>query len=41
MIDHAGNPLTKMPDQIAPGAAAVLINDSDEVLRQRRTDNGQ
>ena len=41
MIDHAGNPLTKMPDRIAPGAAAVLINDGDEVLLQRRADNGQ
>ncbi len=41
MIDNAGNPLTKMPDRIAPGAAAVLINDDDEVLLQRRADNGQ
>ena len=41
MIDNAGNQLTKMPDEIAPGAAAVLINDADEVLLQRRADNGK
>ncbi len=40
MIDHTGNQLDKMPDEIAPGAAAVLINENDEVLLQRRADNG-
>ena len=41
MIDHVGNQLTKMPDEIAPGAAAVLISSDNEVLLQRRADNGQ
>jgi 8-oxo-dGTP pyrophosphatase MutT (NUDIX family) len=40
LVDHAGNPLAQMPDEIAPGAAAVLINVRDEVLLQRRSDNG-
>ncbi|NQW18331.1 MAG: NUDIX domain-containing protein [Chloroflexi bacterium] len=40
MIDHAGNPLAKMPDEIHPSSNAVLFNDAGEVLLQRRADNG-
>lgn len=40
MIDHAGNQLTKMPDQISPGPNPVLFNGAGEVLLQRRADNG-
>lgn len=38
--DSMGRPLDKMPDQICPGTNAVLINESNQVLLHKRSDNG-
>ena len=39
-IDSTGQPLDKMPDKIYPGTNAVLLNDSNQVLLHKRSDNG-
>ncbi len=41
LFDNFGEPLDKMPDEIFPGASAILFNERDEVLLQRRSDNGR
>ncbi len=38
--DSTGRPLEKMPDEIYPGTNAVLINESNQVLLHKRSDNG-
>ena len=40
MVDSTGTPLTKMPDFVRSGTNGFLLNDSGEVLMQRRADNG-
>ncbi len=41
LFDALGEPLDKMPDEISPGTNAILFNEQDEVLLQRRSDNGR
>ena len=38
--DSLGRPLEKMPDALRPGSNTVLINDANQVLLHRRSDNG-
>jgi ADP-ribose pyrophosphatase YjhB (NUDIX family) len=40
LYDSLGRPLDKMPDKIHPGTNAVLINETNQVLLHRRSDNG-
>ena len=40
LYDSLGRPLDKMPDELHPGANTVLINESNQVLLHRRSDNG-
>ena len=39
LFDNLGKALDKMPDEIFPGASAILFNERDEVLLQCRSDN--
>jgi ADP-ribose pyrophosphatase YjhB (NUDIX family) len=38
--DSLGRPLDKMPDELCPGSNTVLINEANQVLLHRRSDNG-
>ena len=38
--DSTGKPLDKKPDQVYPGTNAVLIDDHNQVLLHKRSDNG-
>lgn len=38
--DSLGRPLDKMPDALRPGSNTVLINDANQVLLHKRSDNG-
>ena len=40
LYDSLGRPLEKMPDEVHPGANTVLINNLNQVLLHRRSDNG-
>ena len=41
LYDSLGEPLDSLPDEIFPAANGILFNESDEVLLQRRSDNGR
>jgi ADP-ribose pyrophosphatase YjhB (NUDIX family) len=40
LYDSLGRPLDKLPDKIHPGTNTVLINEANQVLLHRRSDNG-
>lgn len=40
LYDSLGRPLDKIPDKIYPATNTVLINGANQVLLQRRADNG-
>jgi ADP-ribose pyrophosphatase YjhB (NUDIX family) len=40
LYDSLGRPLDKLPDKIHPATNTVLINEANQVLLQRRADNG-
>jgi ADP-ribose pyrophosphatase YjhB (NUDIX family) len=40
LYDSLGRPLDKLPDKIHPATNTILINEANQVLLQRRADNG-
>ena len=40
LLDSAGEPLQRMPDEIRPATNGAIFNESGDVLLQRRADNG-
>lgn len=39
-IDSTGKPLANAPDEVRPGACAVIFDDDGKVLLEHRSDNG-
>ena len=39
-VDSTGRTLSKAPDEVRPGACAVIFDDAGKVLLERRSDNG-
>ena len=39
-LDNTGKPVTRTPDAVRAGACAIIFNDLEEVLLERRSDNG-
>ena len=40
LLDTAGRPLPKPPQEVRPSAGAVIFNEAGEVLLERRSDSG-